>query len=271
MQVGFIGGGKMAEAMIAGLMRAGVARPDEVFVGEVLAERRRLLQERHGVNVCEDNGAVLRQAATVFLAVKPQALDAVCQTLAPHATEEHLFISIAAGKRLQRLEALLPRARLVRVMPNLPVLVAAGMSVFCAGARATAADRRTVTALLVSFGQALELPEERFDAVTALSGSGPAFVACFLEAMAAGAARLGLERPHADLLAAQTLLGTALLLTRGGFGTADLIKAVSSAKGTTVAGLQVLDQPATRDLVFSALEAAARRSRELSQESHSQT
>lgn len=262
--VGFVGGGKMAEAMIGGLIRAGAARPEEVHASDISAERRQALAGRHGVHTHPGNAAVARACPVLFLAVKPQQLPELLAELAPEITARHLVLSIAAGKRLEFFEARLPAARVIRVMPNLGVLAAQGMSAYCAGARATAEDRRTAADLLASFGQALELPESQFDAVTALSGSGPAYFALFLKLMAEAGARLGLQAEDAQRLARQTMAGTAALITRDLYTPDALIQAVSSAKGTTVAGLEVFQQSAMAQIVADALAAAARRSEELS-------
>jgi pyrroline-5-carboxylate reductase len=264
-KVGFVGGGKMAEAMIGSLIESKLLGADDVLVCDILKERRQLLKDRFGVTVYTDNASVLSRVPVVVLAVKPQVLDATCREIAPHVTADHLVISIAAGKRLDRIESLLPAARVIRVMPNLPAVVSQGMSAFCAGQRVTPADRATASRLLSSFGRVAELPETQFDIVTALSGSGPAFFACFVEAMVEAAERLGLGKTDATLMAEQTMLGTGALLLNRKLSPEDVIAAVSSAKGTTVAGMQVLSQPGLKEIVFRTLEAAANRSRELSQ------
>ena len=199
----------------------------------------------------------------MFLAVKPQNLAEVVSDAVGAFTDKHLVISILAGKKLATLEALLPAARVVRVMPNLPAVVSEAMSVFCLGARVGPVDRDTVLKLLGSFGKVLELPEDMFDAVTALSGSGPAFFACVLKEMVAAAVKLGLGVDQARLMAEQTMLGTARLLIEKGQTPDDLIRAVSSAKGTTAAGMAVLETSPLALILQETLTAAARRSREL--------
>jgi len=264
-KVGFVGGGKMAEAIIAELIHSRVLAPRDIAVSDVSEERRRLLVHLSGVTILADNPPLLRLCQVVFLAVKPQNLDAVLREIAGDVTPDHLVISIAAGKRIQSIESLLPSGRVIRVMPNLAAVISEGMSVFTLGTRATAEDRRTAARLLSCLGQVLELPEPHFDAVTALSGSGPAFFAHFMQLVADAGAQLGLPRNDALLLAKQTMLGTALLLTRGKMSPEDLIKAVSSEKGTTVAGMTVLRSSPIAAIVAETLAAAARRSEELSQ------
>ena len=268
MKIGFIGGGKMGEAIMADLVRSELVGAHDVGVCELDAERRAALQSRYGVSVFADALPLLRFAQIVFLAVKPQDLDGVLNGLASGVTPDHLLISIAAGKRLEQIEKALPdSARVVRVMPNLATLVSEGMSVFCVGRSVAAQDRDTVSKLLACFGRVLELDEQYFDAVTALSGSGPAFFAHFAQLMIEGGTGLGLERQDAELLAGQTMLGTARLLATGVYdGPADLIAAVSSKGGTTVAGMQVFDRTPIKDTVAAALGAAASRSRELTKD-----
>jgi pyrroline-5-carboxylate reductase len=264
MKIGFVGAGKMAEAIMAALIRNKTAAPNEVLACDISAERRDAIRRRLGIGVYSKADAVVDAADVIVLAVKPQDLQAALEPVAARVTGRQLVLSIAAGKTLAFLEALLPAARVVRVMPNLPSLVGEGMSVFCAGSRATGRDRARARSLLASFGKVLELPETAFDAVTALSGSGPAFIAHVLEAMENGAAALGLERADARLLALQTMLGTARYLAERGDEPKEFIAAVASPKGTTAAGLAVLDASDVAVVLARTLEAAARRSRELS-------
>ena len=264
MKISFVGSGRMAGAMIASLIRAKVAQPSEIFASDVDAERRNALKRQCGVNVYAGNTVVLGMANVVILAVKPQTLDEVLQEIAPAVTREHLVISIAAGRKIADIEAVLPHARVVRVMPNVACLVSEGMSAFALGARAQESDRHLVRKLLTSFGRAAELAEEQFDAVTALSGSGPAFYAYVLELMARAGIAEGLPESEARLLAAQTMLGTARLLLDKQMSAKDLIAMVASPKGTTAAGLSVLEASAIGTVLEETIRAAARRSRELS-------
>lgn len=265
MQIGFIGGGKMAEAMIAGLIRSGTAQPASIRASDISDQRREIIARTHGIQTTADNAAVAETATVLFLAVKPQQLETVLDQMAPALSAKHLVLSIAAGKRLAWLEPRLPRARAVRVMPNLACLVGEAMSVFALGARVAADDRAQVTRLLGSFGRALELPEDQFDAVTALSGSGPAFFAYLLAGLVEGAVAEGMAREAALTLAAQTMLGTARLLQEGRFSPSELMEAVTSAKGTTAEGRKVLEPSEVQRVLMETVQAASRRSRELSQ------
>jgi pyrroline-5-carboxylate reductase len=210
------------------------------------------------------NAVIPGSAETLVLAVKPQQLDAVLTELASLITADHLVISIAAGKKLAGIESLLPSARVIRVMPNLACLVAEGMSVLCPGSKATPADIATATKLLSCFGKVLELPEEKFDAVTALSGSGPAFLTYLLNGLVAAGVEEGLTRQDALLLAEQTMLGTAKILIEKGTDPQELIQSVTSAKGTTAAGLAVMENSDILAVLRKTIGAAADRSKELS-------
>lgn len=264
MKISFIGAGKMAEAIIASLIRAKVASPSEIFASDTSEDRRKALKKDYGVNTYASNSLVAGMGNVIFLAVKPQQLDDVLAEIAPSVTREHLVISIAAGRRLARIEELLPEARVIRVMPNIACLATEGMSVFCAGGRALASDRALAKKLLGSVGRVLELPEEQFDAVTALSGSGPAFFAWVAGQAAEAAVRLGLSREDACTLAAQTMLGTARLMLEKPMAPTELVAAVSSPNGTTVAGMKVLAASDVGAVLADTLKAAAQRSRELS-------
>jgi pyrroline-5-carboxylate reductase len=264
MKIGFIGGGKMAEAIISDLVKSGIVTSRDIFVCDLSEERRRILKRRHGVNVYADNNMLIGTTDIVFLAVKPQNQDEVLKEIENFITNKHLVISIAAGRKIIHIESMLPDTKVVRVMPNLAAMISEGMSVFCMGSHATDDDRKKVITLLSCFGQVLELPEKQFDAVTAISGSGPAFFAYILSGMIEAAEKIGLEHSAASLLAEQTMLGTAMLLAKGEFNAENLIAAVSSAKGTTVAGMDVITNSDIKQIIADTLEASAKRSEELS-------
>ena len=262
-KIGFIGAGKMAEAMISGLIANRFANPNEIRVSDISAERLATVGREYGVRITLANAEVVAQVPVCVLAVKPQQLAEVLRDLAPSLSKDHLIVSIVAGKSTAYLESLLPAGRVVRVMPNIACLVGAGMNVFTLGSRATAADGALVSNLLGCCGRALEVPESLFDAVTALSGSGPAFFAYLLDRLVDGAVQEGMPREQALILAAQTMTGTAQLLLRKNMSPSDLAAAVTSAKGTTAAGREVLETPVVADILGRTIQAAARRSREL--------
>lgn len=264
MKTSFIGAGKMAEAMIAAMIGSKTLGPHEIFASDIDKDRRDHLKKAYGINVYSNNHVAVGSGQVVFLSVKPQNLEEVLKEIAPDLTRKHLVISIAAGRKISTIEGALKGMRVIRVMPNIACLAGEGMSVFCAGSRVTVEDKKTASSLLACFGKTLELPEEQLDAVTALSGSGPAFLAFLADCMVEAGVEEGLARKHALLLIEQTMLGTAKLLIERDMEPADLIKAVTSAKGTTAAGLQALDRAALVRAVKGAIKAAASRSRELS-------
>lgn len=262
-RIGFIGAGKMAEAIMTSLIEKHFVGPDAVLASDISGERLTEVSRHHGIRITLDNAEVPAFARVCILAVKPQQLDGVLRALAPSLTDEHLIISIAAGKTTGVLESLIPAGRVVRVMPNIACLVGEGMNTFTRGSRATEADAQLVARLLGCCGKAMEMPETLFDAVTALAGSGPAFFAYLLDRMVDGAVQEGLSREQALLLAGQTMAGTARLLLTKQMEPADLATAVTSAKGTTAAGRDILEHPDLADRLSRTIQAAARRSREL--------
>jgi pyrroline-5-carboxylate reductase len=264
MSIGFIGAGKMAEAMMTGMIDRKYVAAGRIVAGDVDARRLADLQGRLGIRVVFSNVDVVREADICFLAVKPQQLGAVLSEIAASVTDGHLLVSIAAGKRIEGMEALLSRGRVMRVMPNIACLAGAGMSVYARGARVTDADAARVGEMLDCCGCAMELPEAQFDAVTALSGSGPAFFAYMAGCLADGAVREGLSGDVALTLAAKTMEGTARLILEKGISPAELAAAVTSAKGTTAAGREVLEAGAVEYVLSRTIMAAASRSRELS-------
>ncbi len=263
MRIGFIGGGKMAEALLSGMLAQKVCTAGEVLVSDRDAGRREWLRERYGVETVEPNRAVVERSETVILAVKPQDLDAVLDELAP-AASGRLFVSIAAGRRLAYFEARLGGGRVVRVMPNLACQAGEGMSVCCGGAAATEADTGLVRRILESCGRVLAMDESFFDVVTALSGSGPAFFAFVVQALVAAAEARGMSAATALELALQTMRGTATVMMQGGIAPVDFMASVASKGGTTAAGLAVLDTSDMVAVLQATLDAAAQRSAELS-------
>lgn len=264
MKVGFIGAGRMAEAIMSSLITTKTLDPHQILACDVSAARRTEVKRRLGVNAYSKARLVVDGADVLFLAIKPQDMDEALAPIADRITREHLVISIAAGKTIAHLEDLVPNARVIRVMPNLPVVVGEGMSAFCLCSHTTPQDQMLAKTLLGSTGRAIELPETVFDAVTALSGSGPAFFAYLLDCMVDAVGKMGIERRDALLLAEQTMLGSAKLLLDRSMDPKDLVDAVSSPKGTTVEGLGVLEPSDVSEVLRETIEAAARRSRELS-------
>jgi pyrroline-5-carboxylate reductase len=253
----------MARALAEGFVqRAGVAAVD-VTAADCSAEARTAFQRVvPGTQVTPDN-RVAAASDVVVLALKPQHMAAVLEEINP-IDPDRLVVSIAAGVTLEQLCEGLGTQRIVRVMPNTPALIGAGASGFCRATGASAADGSLVRRLLEAVGRCWELPESLMDAVTGLSGSGPAFVFLFIEALSDGGVRMGLPRDVARELATQTVLGAAQLAAAGSEHPAQLKDRVTSPGGTTIAGLHALERGAFRGLVMSAVQAATERSRELS-------
>ena len=269
-QIAFIGGGAMAEALAGGLIAGGIAAA-RIRVAEPRAERCEQLRERHGVTAGADYADAVRDSDLIVLAVKPNVIPAALAAL--RATDldltRPLWISIAAGVRLASLEAgLCAKARIIRAMPNPPALVGAGATAICGNARADASDLSDARALFESVGITWEADAEGLlDAVTGLSGSGPAYVFLLLEALIDAGEAAGLPRAAAEQLASQTVYGAAKLARESESGPAQLRAQVSSPGGTTLAGLAALEEGGFRQLLARAVAAATRRSVELGEDS----
>jgi pyrroline-5-carboxylate reductase len=256
-----IGGGKIGEALLSGLQRRGAA---DIVVCERSPERAVQLQERYGIDPVDLAGAAER-ARVLLVAVKPQDIDVLLGALAPHVdAARHLVVSVAAGVPTARIEAALPTGTpVVRVMPNTPALVDEGMSVLSAGAHAEEADLDEAEALLAAVGRVRRVPEDQQDAVTALSGSGPAYFFYLVEAMVDAGILLGLPRALAADLIVQTALGAAVMLRDTGEHPVQLREAVTSPGGTTIAAIRELERHGVRAALIAAIEAAHARSVEL--------
>jgi len=257
-----VGGGKMGEAIVGGLIASGVIEAARVTVVEPTAGRRADLTKRFSVATVGD-GAEALPADVVILAVKPQVIDSVVTALSDKLAAT-LVVSIAAGVSSARLEALLPdSSAVVRVMPNTPALVGEGMSVVSGGSNPTAEQVDLVRALFAALGEAIVLDERYQDAATAISGSGPAYFALVIDALSRAGVRHGLPREVAQTLAVQTMRGTAELLDATGTSPSDLMDGVSSPGGTTIAALEVLEARAVRAAVADAVSANVARAKEL--------
>ena len=259
MKIGFFGAGKMAEGILSA-----IPGKKGVVMAEKVPARAAELKKRYGVKVTDDLKAVARTADLVFLAVRPQDVDAVAAEVKPFLTAKKTLVSIVAGKTLAKLRAAFgTKVRLVRVMPNLALRAKAGMCAICPGPKAPAKAVKAVEEILGGAGATVVLKERDFDAVTALSGSGPAYFAYMEEAMAEGGVRLGLKPDVARLLAEQTMFGTAKFLRESGMDLGAFIAGVCTKGGTTAAGMTKLSTPSFKRTVAATLAAAARRSAEL--------
>lgn len=260
-----IGGGRMGEAIVKGLLDAGAVSASDVVVAEPAEERRAALSAAYGVRCVPDAPEAAAGAQLVLLAVKPQIIDAVIASIASSPSiADALVISIAAGISCARIESLLPAGTaVVRVMPNTPAMVGQGMSVVSAGSEAQPSQTGLVRELFEAVGRAIVIDERYQDAATAISGSGPAYVALFVDAMARAGVRQGLTRDIAEELAVQTVRGTADLLEGTGMHPEQLVDGVASPGGTTIAAVEVLEAKGFRTAVAGAVDAAVRRSKEL--------
>lgn len=263
--IGFIGGGNMAEALIKGLLAQGHPAA-ALVVADPSPVRQALMRDAYGVGVAAGNREVAERCRLLVLAIKPQMAPAVVPELAEAVSVQHLVVSILAGTATATLEQLLGGTpRVVRAMPNTPALVGCGATAICAGRFATAADLETATALFRSVGAVCAVAEAQMDAVTGLSGSGPAYVFSVIEALTAGGVREGLPAEVALALATETVLGAARLVKESGEEPAALRQKVCSPGGTTLAGLTALDDRDLKGTLIEAVARATRRSRELGQ------
>jgi len=263
-RIGFIGAGKMATALAKGFIKADCVSAQDVSASDVVSAARDHFTAETGAVAATGNAAVVSNSDILFLSVKPQHMAAVLSELKPLVGSQHLVISIAAGITLSTIEnGLEPGRRVVRVMPNTPCLVNASASGFALGTAATAEDGLTVERLFSAVGLAIQVPEHLLNAVTGLSGSGPAFVYQIIEALSDGGVRVGLPRDVATRLAAQTLLGAAKMVLETGEHPGQLKDAVTSPGGTTIAGLHALEQGGLRASLMNAVFAATQRAIEL--------
>ncbi len=264
-EIGLIGAGQMATALARGFVEAGVIKAGSIRASDpVAAAREAFARDVPGVNVGDDNVSIVKRADVVLLAVKPQQMTDVLAGICDAVPPDALVVSIAAGITLERLAAGLAQGqRIVRVMPNTPCLIGRGASCFSLGSHATKTDAENVATLFSAVGAAFEVPESLLDAVTGLSGSGPAFVYSMIEAMSEGGVNGGLPPKLAAELAARTAAGAAEMVLNTGETPAVLRDRVTSPGGTTQAGLTVLKEQHFHDAVVDAVTAATRRSAEL--------
>lgn len=260
--IGVIGAGVMGEALIVALIRSGV-NPSEISFAEKRPERAVELEARYSI-VHQDLTSVAAKSSTLLIVVKPQDMSSTLADLAPHVSAETLVISFAAGKTIASIASGLGKNNpVVRVMPNTPALIGLGASGYSLGAGVTESQKKFVSDFLAATGKAIEVPEALQDAVTATSGSGPAYFFAFVESMIDGAVALGLSREDATTLTIQTIVGAAALLDQSGDSPTTLREKVTSPNGTTAAALASFSQSGLPAIVAEAMAAAAKRSQEL--------
>lgn len=271
MRMGIIGAGRIGEALISGLLEAGFVRPSDVVASDVNETRLRHVSSTYNIECVGSNAEVPRRCEVVVLSVKPKDVRKVLEEIREGLTEGHLLISVAAGITTNYIARVLnKRVPIVRAMPNVAVLVREGMTVITPGPWAEERHMKLAEEIFSSVGKVMRAPEEFFDAVTALSGSGPAYASLIIEAMIDAGIRVGLPREAAAVLAAQSVLGAAKMLLRTGEHPAKLREMVTTPAGVTIEGIVELEEGRLRATIIRAITRAARRSRELLNQLESQ-
>lgn len=263
--IGFIGGGQMGEALIRGIIESGLHPADTICVTEPSEDRRNYMTETYGIQGYAESDEIWQSCTTVLLAVKPQIMGIVLDASREHINANHLIITIAAGLPISFYEERLGRndCKIIRVMPNTPALILEAASGLSGNANTTQEDLQRCKEILNKVGKAVILDESAMDAVTGLSGSGPAYVFTFADAMIDAGIKAGLPRPTAETLALQTILGSVKLLIESKKHPAELRAMVTSPGGTTIAAQHVLERSGFKGIVMDAIEAAVNRSKEL--------
>ncbi len=263
-RVGFLGSGNMGEALIRGMLQSGLVPAGAIAASDAQRDRLAHIAGQYGIRGVASNVDLVRESDVIVLAVKPQIMGAVIGEVAPEVDAQKLLISIAAGVATGTIRAQLGRpVRLIRVMPNTPALVLEGVTAIARAEGLAAGDLEAAQELFGAVGKAVLLDEDSLDAVTGLSGSGPAYIAIVIESLADGGVKMGLDRATAMTLAAQTVLGSAKLILETGAHPGQLKDMVSSPGGTTIAGIAALEEGGVRRTFINAVERATLRSREL--------
>jgi len=262
--LGFIGAGKLAGSVIRGLLLKNFCAPSAIVASEPNVETRTQLQNELGISLTTENSEIAAKTEIVFLGVKPQMVLPVLRGLGAALTDK-LVVSFAAGIRIAQMEVVTP-ARIMRVLTNTPSAIGRAASAFAAGPRATEQDREKIRTMFGAIGLVVEVDDEQIDAVTALAGSGPAFVYAMIEALARGGEKMGLNKQVSLQLAAQTALGATEMMITSGKSPEELIKMVVTPGGTTAAGLRVMEERSVAAAVADAVEAATKRGQEMARE-----
>jgi len=263
-QVGILGTGNMGEALIHGLLYGHLCRPDQIFCSDVRPERLKVVREKYGVKTTSRNTEVVKQSEIIILSVKPQIMKQVVDEIAKYLDLSKLIISIAAGVPLDAIEACARKdLKLIRVMSNICVSVREGVSAIAGGKHALKEDLMMAKTIFDSVGKSLFIEEDLLDAVTGLSGSGPAYIFLIIDALADAGVKVGLSRDDALILAPQTVLGAAKMLIETGEHPGKLKDMVTSPGGTAIAGLHTLEEGGLRTTLINAVEVATQRSKAL--------
>jgi len=263
-KIGFIGAGRMAEALVKGILNADLSSTDKIIASDLDEKRCQILKNENKIKTTQDNKQVISGSDIIILAVKPNILGIILKELKSDITSKHLIVSIAAGIPLSFIESLLSEdCRVIRVMPNTPCLVGEAAAGYALGKNATQDDARLVGEILNAVGKSYLLDEKLIDAVTGLSGSGPAFVYTIIEALSDGGVKMGLPRDVSTKLAAQTVLGAAKMVLETGLHTGELKDFVTSPGGTTIEGIHALEKGGVRKALIDAVEVATKKSKKL--------
>ena len=265
-ELGIIGAGNMAEAIARGVTARGVLRPEQIIAADVAPARRELFQNQLGIKAVDDNREVARQSRTLLLSIKPQQMQAALAGIGEVLAPDALVISIMAGIGSAAIERGLGTGRpwrVIRTMPNTPMLVGEGMVAIAGGSHATSADIAAARRLFESAAKVVEVPEEKMDAVTAVSGSGPAYFFFLIEHMIRAATEMGIGAEQARTLAIQTAVGAAKMLSTSSDSPQDLRRTVTSPGGTTQAAIEHMERHGMQQTILDALKAAERRGKEL--------
>ncbi|MDR2772289.1 MAG: pyrroline-5-carboxylate reductase [Elusimicrobiota bacterium] len=261
----FVGSGNMAQAIISGILKVGAVKPKNIVCNDIYKEKIEELSKKFGIVAASDKKLALDGAGIIFLSVKPQNIKTLLDEIKPFIPAKTLVISIVAGTKTETIEKALQNIPVIRVMPNTPALLLAGAAVLCAGKYVSPADMEKTKNLFLSVGTVKIADESKFDAVTALSGSGPAYVFYLCRLMAKAGQKLGLDKDTAQVLAIQTVYGAGIMLAKSGISPDELTQKVKSPNGTTEAALKSFESQNLENIVYEAMKAASTRSEELSQ------
>lgn len=262
-RIGFIGGGAMAESLIRGMLNANLVMPSQIRVNDISKERLDYLSSSFAIATASDMQQIVTAVDVLFLTVKPQVIAGVLDKIAPLVDKTTIVVSVAAGVTIATLQSKLTEVPIIRVMPNTPVAVGEGMAAMALGQFATKENSDSIAAVFASVGRVVTVSEDAMDAVTGLSGSGPAYAFVLIDALSDAGVRVGLSRQTSIMLAAQTLLGAAKMVLETNEHPAVLRDKVTSPGGTTIAGVHVLEQQGVRAALIDAVVAATNRSSEM--------
>lgn len=261
--IGIIGCGNMGSTIIRGILKKGLYPPVEIITTDLRPERLKEIAKDCKIETTSNNQEAVERAETLILAIKPQTIDLVLEEIKPKVEERHLVISIVAGVRSEKIEAILPKARVIRVMPNTPAIIGCGISAFSCGRKTTKQDEERIFEIFGALGEVVKVEERLMDAVCALSGSGPAYIFLIIESLIAAGVKMGLSCDLSKRLVLATVEGSARLAKETGEHPAELRDQVTSPGGTTAAALYVMEEEGLRGIIQKAVLAAQERAKEL--------